>query len=30
VGHEVDFTVAKHLLASILHRRLAALLPPRF
>ena len=30
VGQEVDFTVTKHLLASILHRRLAALLPARF
>ena len=30
VGGEVDFTVTKHLLASILHRRLSALLPARF
>lgn len=29
VGHPVDMTVAKHMLASILHRRLAALLPQR-
>lgn len=30
LGKEVDMTVAKHMLASILHRRLAELLPPRF
>ena len=30
VGEEVDITVTKHLLASILHRRLSALLPARF